>query len=197
MAKAKKNKVQHYRVGDGVVYADLAKLTKEETKIVSKFKELGYKVIHEDMSKKEVKRLNNAYIEDYLKKNADEKALKTYADIKEEQATDEYGNLKFREKKNGTKSEVKKGFNAARNWFSITYPINVQEAIRAIEAAKKGADLQEAFVKYEKNFDEREKETIAAGKPFNDHKKSQDEYTRDFYWKNVFVLPAEFSTDEE
>lgn len=195
MATTKKPKVQHYRVGEDTIYADLAKLTKEETKIVSKFKELGYKVIHEDMSKKAVKRLNNAYIENYLKD--DKTALKTYADIKNMQAVDENGTGKVREKKNGTTSEVKKGFNAARNWFSITYPKDIQEVIRAIEAAEKDADLQKAFANYGRNFDERQKEAIAAGKPFNDHKKSQDEYTRDFYWKNVFVLPAEFSTDEE
>ena len=107
-------KNKHYSVDEAkkVVYADILALTAKEEAEVEKFVKFGFTVENKVEAKAKIDRLNDAYILDYLKDDAD--ALATYKAKKNETATDDEGKAKT----TTTGKRKTKGFNAGRNWFA-------------------------------------------------------------------------------
>lgn len=164
-------KQKHYSIDEAkkIVYADILALTAKEEAEVEKFVKFGFTVENKVVKKAENKRLNDAFILEYLEN--DQEALKTYKEKKNEPAKDENGNTK----KTSTGKTKTKGFNAGRNWFAKNYPVDIDKITAEIKEAGLAKTLEEAFKEYaEKNKDDSEA-------------MNQTEYTRDFYWKNVFV----------
>ena len=162
---------KHYEVDEAkkVIYADILALSAKEEAEVEKFVKFGFTVENKVAKKVVVKRLDEAFILDYLKD--DEAALAEYAAAKNTPALDDDG----KEKKTSTGKTKTQGFNAARNWFAKTYPKTVKEAAEAIKKAGLEDKLNKAYAAYEKKG---EKDAM-----------SKDEYTKDFYWKKVFTKP--------
>lgn len=165
---------KHYTIEGTTIYADILALTAKEEAEVEKFVKFGYTVINKQAdTKAKVERLDDAYIKAYLKDKP--KALATYEGLKNEVATDENGKTKTTNKGNAKK----KGFNAGRNWFAKTYPEDATTLDAEIEKAGKKKQFADLWKEYaEKNNGKKDAMTA-------------DEYKRDFYWKKVFVRPAE------
>lgn len=176
---------KHYKLDDEkkIIYADIMALTEKEEAEIGKFLKYGYVVENKIEPKEEVSRLDDAFILNYLRD--DETALKTYEEKKELPAVDEHG-----EKKKTVKGKVKRqGFNAGRNWFARKYPLDVNEAIEAIRKENMTKALDKAYSKYEKKVQKAQKEAEEKGETLNEAPMTKDEYTKDFYWKKVFVNP--------
>lgn len=171
-AKNMANANKHYTIDDTnkVIYADILSLTEKEEAEVIKFSKFGYSIKNKVEKKDTVKRIDDAFILEYLKD--DSKAIEEYKAIKNAPAIDKNGNQKL----TSTGKGRTKGFNAGRNWFSKTYPKNIDEVLDAIKAANKTQALNTAYKAY-------------ADKPVEEGitKLTEGEYTRDFYWKKVFV----------
>ena len=166
---------KHYSIDEAkkIIYADILALTAKEEAEVEKFVKFGFTVENKKAdSKAKVERLNDPYILEYLKDDAE--ALATYAGLKNEVATDENGKTKTTSKGNAKK----KGFNAGRNWFAKTYPADASTLDEEIEKA----GLKKQFAELWKAYAEQNKDVKGA--------MTADEYKRDFYWKKVFVRPA-------
>lgn len=164
---------KHYEVDEAkkVIYADILALTAKEEAEVEKFVKFGFSVENKIAKKVAVKRLDEAFILDYLKDDND--ALDEYNAAKKAPAVDEDG----KEKKTSTGKTKTQGFNAARNWFAKTYPKDVNEAAAAIKTAGLEKKLKKAYEDYAK------KNTGVK------NAMTKDEYTKDFYWKKVFIKP--------
>ena len=164
---------KHYSVDEAkkVIYADILALTAKEEAEVEKFVKFGFTVENKVEVKAKIDRLNDPYILEYLKANADEKALATYKAKKNETATDEDGKAKT----TSTGKRKTKGFNAGRNWFARNYPEDITEIEKEIAEAGLKPELDKAYPEYaKKNADA-------------DDVMTEVEYKRDFYWKKVFV----------
>lgn len=162
---------KHYSVDEAkkVIYADILALTAKEEAEVEKFVKFGFTVENKVEAKAKVERLNDPYILDYLKDDAE--GLKTYKSKKNETAVDDEG----KPKTTSTGKRKTKGFNAGRNWFARTYPADTTEIEKAITEAGLKPELDKAYAEYaKKNADATDVMTA-------------DEYKRDFYWKKVFV----------
>lgn len=180
-------RIKHYTVDDAkkVIYADILALSEKEEAEVEKFVKFGFSVENKVVKKTIVKRLDEDYILNYLKD--DQNALDTYKSKKESPVRGEDG----KEKLTSTGKVWEQGFNAARNWFAMTYPKDVNVAINAIKNAKLEDKLEDGYKKYIKKAKEATENATE-----NDEKKkvmskvmSKDEYTKDFYWKKVFIKP--------
>lgn len=166
---------KHYSVDEAkkIIYADILALTAKEEAEVEKFVKFGFTVENKKAdTKTKVERLNDPYILEYLKDDAE--ALATYAGLKNEVATDDNGKTKTTTKGNAKK----KGFNAGRNWFAKTYP----EDASTLDAEIEKAGLKKQFAELWKEYAEKNKD--------NKDAMTADQYKRDFYWKKVFVRPA-------
>lgn len=174
---------KHYSVDEAkkVIYADILALTAKEEAEIEKFVKFGYTVENKVASKAKVERLDDDYIIEYLGKLDDEnekvKALADYAKLKNEVATDEKGNVKLTTKGN----PKKRGFNAGRNWFAKTYPIDASKLDEDITKAGLTKQLEELWEEYEEAH---------KNDTNQDDIMNADQYKRDFYWKRVFVRPA-------
>ena len=168
MAKANK----HYSIDETkkIIYADILSLTEKEEAEVSKFLKFGYTIANKVKEKNTVKRIDEEFILDYLKD--DSNAIEEYKKAKAEPARDENGNKKL----TGTGKVRTRGFNAGRNWFSKKYPLNVEDAEKAIKEANM-KDLFDTVYKAYSNKEVKEGESLL----------TKEEYTRDFYWKKVFI----------
>lgn len=171
-AKNMANSNKHYTIDETnkVIYADILSLTEKEEAEVFKFSKFGYSIQNRAEKKDTVKRIDDAFILDYLKD--DSNAIEKYKAVKNAPAIDKNGNQKL----TSTGKARTKGFNAGRNWFSKTYPTNIDDVLEAIEAANKTKALNTAYEAYANK-------TVEEGTT----KLNKDEYTRDFYWKKVFV----------
>ncbi len=167
---------KHYKIDNEkkIIYADIMALTEKEEAEVAKFQKYGYVVENKVEKKVSISRLDEAYILEQLKDNQD--ALKKYEEAKARPAVDKDGQVKT----TSTGKVKRQGFNAGRNWFARTYPLDVNEAIEAIEGAGKTKVLEKAFKEYEKKAEK----ANAEGKTVD--AMTKDEYTKDFYWKKVF-----------
>lgn len=184
---------KHYKIDDEkkIIYADIMALTEKEEAEVAKFQKYGYVVENKVEKKVPISRLDDEYIKEYLEE--DQEALKKYNKIKARPARDEEGN----EKTYASGTVKCQGFNAGRNWFARTYPLDINVAITAIETAEKTEDLKEAFEEYEKKSKKAIKVAEANGKTLNPAPMTKEEYTKDFYWKKVFVKPAKQKKSED
>lgn len=73
---------KHFEVVNGVVYADIAKLTEKELATVKNYKELGYEVLEKVAEKKEPKEDFKAEnVQKWLKKNATEEQQAKYWEL--------------------------------------------------------------------------------------------------------------------
>lgn len=175
---------KHYEIDNEkkIIYADIMALTEKEEAEVAKFQKYGYDVENKVKEKAKISRLDDDYITKYLSgvENSEEE-LKTYKAIKKREAVDEEGHTKTY----ATGRVKEQGFNAGRNWFARKYPLDVNEAIEAIERAGKTKVLETAFKGYKKKAEKAK----AEGKTVD--AMTEDEYTRDFYWKKVFVKPKQ------
>ncbi len=162
---------KHYEIDTvkKIIYADILALSDKEAEEVLKYQKFGFSVEVQETKKTSVKRLNEAYILDYLKK-ADVEALDIYEGKKKEPATDTKGNVK----KTKSGNVRVKGFNNALHWFVRTYPQDVSEIKSEITRAGMMDALQKAFAEYE-----------AENKATNG-KMNENAYTRYFYWMRVF-----------
>jgi hypothetical protein len=172
---------KHYSVNGNTVVAEITKLTDKELAEVQRYKALGFEVIAGKVdAPKTEKRLDDAYIRKYLEN--DTAGLAEYEKLVNANVLNDDGSVKYHiitDKKTKTQKQgkpYKQGFNAGRNWFAKTYPVNVSEAVKAIAEA----NLGKAFDKAWKAYDKKEAEE---GKT----KMTKDEYTKDYYWKKVFV----------
>lgn len=162
---------KHYSIDEAkkVIYADILALTAKEEAEVEKFVKFGFTVQNKVEVKAKTDRLNDAFILDYLKDDAD--GLETYKAKKNETAVDEDG----KPKTTATGKRKTKGFNAGRNWFARNYPKDTKEIDKKIAEAGVMPELKKAYAEYaKKNADAPDVMTA-------------DEYKRDFYWKKVFV----------
>lgn len=168
MAKANK----HYSIDETkkIIYADILSLTEKEEAEVSKFLKFGYTITNKVKEKDTVKRIDEEFILNYLKD--DSNAIAEYKKAKAEPALDENGNKKL----TPTGKVRTRGFNAGRNWFSKKYPLNVEDAEKAITEANM-KDLFDTVYKAYSNKEVKEGESLL----------TKEEYTRDFYWKKVFI----------
>ena len=162
---------KHYSIDEAkkVIYADILALTAKEEAEVEKFVKFGFTVQNKVEVKAKTDRLNDAFILDYLKDDAEE--LETYKAKKNETAVDEDG----KPKTTATGKRKTKGFNAGRNWFARNYPKDTKELDKKIAEAGVMPEFKKAYAEYaKKNADATDVMTA-------------DEYKRDFYWKKVFV----------
>ena len=162
---------KHYSIDEAkkVIYADILALTAKEEAEVEKFVKFGFTVENKVEAKAKIDRLNDPYILDYLKDDAE--GLETYKAKKNETATDAEGKAKT----TSTGKRKTKGFNAGRNWFARNYPKDTKEIDKKIAEAGVMPELKKAYAEYaKKNADATDVMTA-------------DEYKRDFYWKKVFV----------
>ena len=162
---------KHYSIDEAkkVIYADILALTAKEEAEVEKFVKFGFTVENKVEAKAKIDRLNDPYILDYLKDDAE--GLETYKAKKNETATDAEGKAKT----TSTGKRKTKGFNAGRNWFARNYPKDTKELDKKIAEAGVMPEFKKAYAEYaKKNADATDVMTA-------------DEYKRDFYWKKVFV----------
>ena len=162
---------KHYSIDEAkkVIYADILALTAKEEAEVEKFVKFGFTVQNKVEVKAKTDRLNDAFILDYLKDDAE--GLETYKAKKNETATDAEGKAKT----TSTGKRKTKGFNAGRNWFARNYPKDTKELDKKIAEAGVMPEFKKAYAEYaKKNADATDVMTA-------------DEYKRDFYWKKVFV----------
>ena len=162
---------KHYSIDEAkkVIYADILALTAKEEAEVEKFVKFGFTVQNKVEVKAKTDRLNDAFILDYLKDDAE--GLETYKDKKNETAVDEDG----KPKTTATGKRKTKGFNAGRNWFARNYPKDTKDIDKKIAEAGVMPELKKAYAEYaKKNADATDVMTA-------------DEYKREFYWKKVFV----------
>lgn len=162
---------KHYSIDEAkkVIYADILALTAKEEAEVEKFVKFGFTVQNKVEVKAKTDRLNDAFILDYLKDDAE--GLETYKVKKNETAVDEDG----KPKTTATGKRKTKGFNAGRNWFARNYPKDTKEIDKKIAEAGVMPELKKAYAEYAKKN---------AGAP---DVMTEVEYKRDFYWKKVFV----------
>lgn len=131
---------KHYTVDNEnkIIIADIIHLTEEEIKEVQRHQLFGYMVTAKEKKKSSVQRLNDEYICDFLKDDAE--GLKSYIAKKAE---------------NG-----KKGFIAARNWFATTYPKKIEELDISSEQRAAIPAKYEAYKKaFEKSAKKKKGET--------------------------------------
>lgn len=162
---------KHYSIDEAkkVIYADILALTAKEEAEVEKFVKFGFTVENKVEAKAKIDRLNDPYILDYLKDDAE--GLETYKAKKNETATDAEGKAKT----TSTGKRKTKGFNAGRNWFARNYPKDTKELDKKIAEAGVMPEFKKAYAEYaKKNADATDVMTA-------------DEYKREFYWKKVFV----------
>ena len=162
---------KHYSIDEAkkVIYADILALTAKEEAEVEKFVKFGFTVQNKVEVKAKTDRLNDAFILDYLKDDAE--GLETYKAKKNETATDAEGKAKT----TSTGKRKTKGFNAGRNWFARNYPKDTKELDKKIAEAGVMPEFKKAYAEYaKKNADATDVMTA-------------DEYKREFYWKKVFV----------
>ena len=105
---------KHYSIDEAkkVIYADILALTAKEEAEVEKFVKFGFTVQNKVEVKAKTDRLNDAFILDYLKDDAE--GLETYKAKKNETAVDGDG----KPKTTGKGKRKTKGFNAGRKWFA-------------------------------------------------------------------------------
>lgn len=168
---------KHYKFDHDTktIIANILKLTEKEEAEIKKYEKYGYTVVNGAVNptneKKEgnVKRLDNAYILEYLKD--DKKALDTYTKKKNEEKVDENKKPKL----TSTGKVVKKGFTYGREWFMNTYPTDISIVEQKINEAGRQKDFEDTYNAYvRKNIE-------------NNNSKSKDEYIRRYYWTKVFV----------
>ena len=171
---------KHYSVNGNTVVADITKLTDKELAEVQRYKALGFEIVSGKVEAPQTaKRLDDAYIRKYLEN--DTAGLAEYEKLIDAPVVVD-GEIKYHiitDKKTKAKKQgkpYKQGFNAGRNWFAKTYPANVSEAVKGIADAGLATKFDKAWKAYEKKDAEPGKD-----------KMTKDEYTRDYYWKNVFV----------
>ena len=132
--------MKHYTIDDKnkVIYANILNLTDKEMEEVKRFQMFGYTVTGKPKKESSVQRLNDEYICDFLKDDAE--GLKSYTAKKAE---------------NG-----KKGFIAARNWFATTYPKKIEELDISSEQRAAMPTKYEAYKKaFEKSAKKKKGET--------------------------------------
>ena len=145
------------------VNADIVALSEKEFAEVQRYLALGYDIIDKPAEKVEIKKVNNEYIEEYLKDDIE--GQEAYKNAKNEIIIGKF-------KKNG---EAKtKGFANGLQWFYKNRPADASDALKAIEKA--GEKVLKKFEKDAKDYGVDEK-----------GKMTKDEYTRWYYWKNIFV----------
>lgn len=168
---------KHYRTDDNTktITANIIKLTEKEEADIEKFKKQGYTVVNgavkpsNEEKEGSVKRLDNAYIIEYLKD--DKKALDTYTKKKNEEKLDENKKPKL----TSTGKPVKKGFTYGREWFMNNYPTDISIAEQKINEAGQQKDFEDTYNAYvRKNVE-------------NNNVRSKEEYIRRYYWTKVFV----------
>lgn len=172
---------KHYSVNGNTVVAEITKLTDKELAEVQRYKALGFDIISGKVeAPKTAKRLDDDYIRKYLENDIE--ALAEYDKLINAHVLNDDGSVKYHiiiDKKTKAQKQgkpYKQGFNAGRNWFAKTYPVNVSEAIKDIADAGLGKDFGKAWEAYNKKEAEEGKT-----------KMTKDEYTKDYYWKKVFV----------
>lgn len=155
-------RTNHYIIDEAkkTIYADILALTEKETKTLEKFNRLGYEIVNKENKEKNIQRLNDAYITEYLKE-FDADAVKMYKGEKIKQTIS----------KGKTRD---KGFNAGRNWFARTYP---KEDIKEIKDKIVSAGLNDTMNDTYKKYKEDKK---------TNEKMSEEQYIRYFYWTKVF-----------
>ena len=153
-----------------VITAMISRLTDKEMAEIQRYVAFGYTVEDGKPAEKvSVKRLDNAYIVEYLKD--DEAATATYEAAKQEPVVVD-GVIQTRKNKKGETVKKENVFNAGRNWFAKTYPKTVAE-LKLTDKQKK--DIEDAYKVYsEKNKDEADA-------------MKKDEYTKYYYWTKIFV----------
>ena len=168
---------KHYKTDKNtkIITANILKLTEKEEADIAKLVKYGYTVVDgavkptNEKNESSVKRLDNAYIIEYLKD--DKKALDTYTKKKNEEKLDENKKPKL----TSTGKPVKKGFTYGREWFMNTYPTDISIVEQKINEAGRQKDFEDTYNAYvRKNIE-------------NNNSKSKDEYIRRYYWKKVFV----------
>lgn len=168
---------KHYKRDDNtkIITANILKLTEKERAEIAQYEMYGYTVVNGAVKpsneKKEggVKRLDNAYIIEYLKD--DKKALDTYTKKKNEEKLDENKKPKL----TSTGKPVKKGFTYGREWFMNNYPTDISIAEQKINEAGQQKDFEDTYNAYvRKNVE-------------NNSVRSKEEYIRRYYWTKVFV----------
>ena len=164
--------MKHYSIDSKskVITAMISRLTDKEMAEIQRYVAFGYTVEDGKPAEKvSVKRLDNAYIVEYLKD--DEAATATYEAAKQEPVVVD-GVIQTRKNKKGETVNKEKGFNTGRNWFAKTYPKSVSE-LKLTEKQKK--EIEDAYKVYsEKNKDEADA-------------MKKDEYTKYYYWTKIFV----------
>ena len=120
---------KHYSIDEAkkVIYADILALTAKEEAEVEKFVKFGLTVEDKVEAKAKIDRLNDPYILDYLKDDAEGKAKTT-----------------------STGKRKTKGFNAGRNWFARNYPKDTKEIDKKIAEAGVMPELKKAYAEYAK-----------------------------------------------
>lgn len=169
---------KHYTIDETkkIIYANILALTEKEEKEIERFVKFGFTVENKVETKAKVERLNETYILDYLKDN-DEEAITTYKSKVNEAVVDDNGKVKT----TSTGKTKRKGFNAGRNWFSKTYPEDITDIKKLIKEAGEEENFNKVYNAYKKKSVKEQ----AENKDFVPL--TEEEYTRDYYWKNVFV----------
>ncbi len=183
--------MKHYSINADtrVITANIARLTDKELSEVQKYVALGFKI--EDGKPEEQpksKRLNEDYILKYLDEHLTaEEAEKAKAEYKkwcDTPACDDSGKIKTRTYKKTKKVEtITQGFNAGRNWFAKTYPLDIAE-LNLPEAVKK--NIAESYEKYKDKGDKANAKAKEANLKTTEYL-NETEYTRYYYWTKIFT----------
>lgn len=182
-----------------IIFADVLALTEKEEKEILKFKRVGFSIKNRPnpTPKKEVHRINEKYILDQI--GNDENAKKLYDNACKEEVKNKDGEKKI--KKDGkTKT---KGFSNGKIWFMKTYPTDdvdykkIQEEVNnkikeEYHTEYPDKELQKIYAKYK---DQKQKEKEKEIEKEIDIL-TLEEYTKTYYWKNIFELPKEYYEEE-
>ena len=166
---ATKSKPKHYWVDKEkklIIVGNIKLLTPEEEAEIEKFKRFGYEMV-EGEKPKGTKRLNDDFIRNKWSDEGNKGNLEKYNRLCEEEKIDKNGKLR------------EKGFNAGRNFFAKTEPIDVTLT------DKEEQDIKEAFVKYTKAKANEKKRADKKGEQV-EPALTKEEYKRYYYWTKIF-----------
>lgn len=162
--------MKHYSIDSKskVITAMIARLTDKEEAEIKRYVAFGYEVIDgKPTGKVSVKRLDEAYIREYLKE--DSEALDKFDEETKKPAIEKDGTIKTVKGKDGKVKQKTQGFNAGRNWFAKTYPKDIAEL--KLDTAQKN-EIAKKF----KAYQSKDNATM-----------TKEEYTKYYYWTKIFV----------
>ena len=169
MAKA----IKHYTINDNkkTISADILALTAKEEAEIAKFVKYGYTVENKPIKKEKISRID----EDYICSILSEKDKQEYLIIKNQ------------------------SFAKAKIWFMKTFPkegTNIYaDYDKALTANNNeyGNKIKKSYDNYKKDKDKKQEknpeETVEV--------LTEEEYSKTYYWKNIFVLPAKKDNNQE